>query len=519
MRVETFLRESANRFADKEAIVTTARRLTYSEFDNLSDRLALALMAKGVARNDRVFVFMDNCWEAAVSLFAIWKAGATASLLNPSVKSDKLAYMFEDCETRCVICQPKQAQVVAKAREDFKSPLLVVSTEDATGGRPEETESFSACLVHPISTSPVAQGGISTDLALLIYTSGTTGRPKGVMMTHQNVEAAAKSISTYLEKTPEDIILNALPMAFDYGLYQLIMSVLVGSTLVLEKSFAFPQAILNRIVEERVTGFPIVPTVAAMLLQMKSIKPGDYPSLRYISSTAAALPASHIKDLRHLYPGTTVYSMYGLTECKRCTYLPPDQLDSRADSVGIAIPNTEAFVLDDEGQDCAPSAIGELVIRGPHVMQGYWKKPEETNQMLKTGRNSWEKWLYTGDLFRKDEDGYLYFVGRKDDIIKSRGEKIAPKEIEEVLQAHPDIAEALIVGVPDDVLGQALHAFVVLRQSGLEGLSTKQIAKYCRDRLEDFMVPQKIEIRTDLPKTDNGKLSRRLISQSMDAAS
>jgi acyl-CoA synthetase (AMP-forming)/AMP-acid ligase II len=335
------------------------------------------------------------------------------------------------------------------------------------------------------------------------------------MMTHRNIDAASESITTYLRNTPDDIILNVLPLAFDYGLYQLLMAIRLGATLVLEKSFAFPQAIFERIRVEGVTGFPLVPTMAAMILQMRDLEPGFLPSLRYLSNTAAALPPAHIARLRELFPTARLYSMYGLTECKRCTYLPPEELDRRPGSVGIAIPHTEAFVVDDEGKPVPPGVAGELVIRGPHVMQGYWRNDAATAQMLRPGPNPWEKVLHTGDLFRTDEEGFLYFVGRKDDIIKTRGEKVAPKEVETVLHAHPGIAEAVVIGVPDPVLGAAIGALVVLSDPTL---SEKDIIRHCARHLEDFMVPKIVEFRTELPKTDTGKVSRRLAAETLEPA-
>jgi acyl-CoA synthetase (AMP-forming)/AMP-acid ligase II len=314
----------------------------------------------------------------------------------------------------------------------------------------------------------------------------------------------------------DDIILNVAPLAFDYGLYQLLMAVRMGATLVLEKSFAFPAAIFETMRREKVTGFPLVPTMAAMILQMRDLAPGSLPDLRYITNTAAALPPEHIARLRELFPTATLFSMYGLTECKRCTYLPPSELDTRAGSVGIAIPNTEAYVADDSGEPVKSGVIGELVIRGPHVMQGYWENPEATAKVLRPGRNAWERVLFTGDLFYADAEGFLYFVGRKDDIIKTRGEKVAPKEVEAVLYGLPGIAEAVVVGVPDPVLGQAIKAIVVRSD---EALTEGEIIRACAKLLEDFMVPKSIEFRSSLPKTDTGKVSRRLAAQSLEPVS
>lgn len=509
MRVETFLKASASRFGSKTALIAGATRLTYAELDAMSDRLAAGLTARGIGRDDRVLVFLDNCWEAAVAIFAVLKAGATFSPINASTKADKLAYIAGNCDAAAVISQPRLATVVAESLAlgaDF--PLLVLT--DPNPLLPDAAD-FGELLQTEV-TGP-AHGGIDVDLAMLIYTSGSTGRPKGVMMTHRNIEAAATSITSYLGNTPDDIILNVLPLAFDYGLYQLLMSVKVGATLVLEKSFAFPQAIFAMMRAEKVTGFPLVPTMAAMILNMKDLPAGSFPHLRYISNTAAALPPAHIARLRELLPGTTIFSMYGLTECKRCTYLPPDHLDDKAGSVGIAIPNTEAFIVDDQGDRVAPGEVGQLVIRGPHVMQGYWANPEATAKALRPGPNPWEKVLYTGDLFYADADGFLYFVGRTDDIIKTRGEKVAPKEVEAVLSACPGVVEAVVLGRPDPVLGQAIHAILVASDSSL---TEREIIRHCARSLEEFMVPKSVEFRDALPKTDTGKVSRRLAAESLE---
>lgn len=514
MRVEHFVINSARAHGAKIALVSGGRRLTYAELDALSSRLAAALAANGVKRGDRVLVFMDNCWEAAVSIFAILKAGATFSPINASTKADKLAYIIDDCEAAAILTQARLMPVVTQARAASSGrPLFVAATQAAPGQSVEGATNFEDCL--KAEPTPVAHGGIDIDLAMLIYTSGSTGRPKGVMMTHRNIDAAAKSITTYLQNTPDDVILNVLPLAFDYGLYQLLMAMRLGATLVLEKSFAFPQAIFERIRTEKVTGFPLVPTMAALILQMRDLEPGFLPSLRYISNTAAALPPVHIARLRELLPGVRIYSMYGLTECKRCTYLPPEELDRRPGSVGIAIPNTEALVVDDEGNRVPPGVAGELVIRGPHVMQGYWRNDAATTQMLRPGPNPWEKRLHTGDLFQTDADGFLYFVGRKDDIIKTRGEKVAPKEVETVLHAHPGIAEAVVMGVADPVLGHAIAALVVRSD---ENLSERDIIRHCAAHLEDFMVPKIVEFRSELPKTDTGKVSRRLAAETLGTA-
>jgi acyl-CoA synthetase (AMP-forming)/AMP-acid ligase II len=346
---------------------------------------------------------------------------------------------------------------------------------------------------------------IDIDLACLIYTSGSTGDPKGVMSTHANMVFAAASIIQYLENTPQDIVINVLPLSFDYGLYQLLMVFKFGGTLVLESSFAFPAAILNRISEEQVSGLPGVPTVFALLLQMDLSRFG-LSSLRYLTNTAAALPVEHIQQLRDAFPWARLYSMYGLTECKRTLYLPPEQLDHRPGSVGIAIPGTEVWIEDEDGTRLGPGQVGELVVRGSHVMQGYWNAPELTAHRYRPGRYPAERFLYTGDLFKMDNEGYLYFVARKDDIIKSRGEKVAPKEVEGVIYQLKGVTEVAVIGVPDALLGEAIKAFVVT-SNGVQ-LSEQDVLRHCKQHLEDFMVPKQIEFMTSLPKTSSGKIKK-----------
>ncbi len=511
MRIEDILRQTAKRLDQKTVLVAGDKRLSYAQLDDLSDRLAASLWSQGVMRGDRVLVFMNNCWEATVAIYAILKAGAVFSPINASTKADKLAYIIENCRARAIIAQEKLVPIALEAIGSNTACELIIASRNDESVQPG-THSFTQML--QVERHPVVHGGIDVDLAMLIYTSGSTGRPKGVMMNHRNIEAAATSITTYVQNVEDDIILNVLPLAFDYGLYQLFMTIRSGATLVLEASFSFPQAIFDVMRREHVTGFPLVPTMAALILQMRDMEPGFLPDLRYITNTAAALPPAHIARLRELFPGVRLYSMYGLTECKRCTYLPPEQLDHRPGSVGIAIPNTEAFVVDDEGKVVEPGTVGELVIRGPHVMQGYWENEEATTRMLRPGPNPWEKVLYTGDLFSMDRDGYLYFVGRKDDIIKTRGEKVAPKEVEAALHACPGIAEAVVIGVDDPVLGQAIRAIVVLGDSTL---TEREIIRFCAKNLEDFMVPKSVEFRASLPKTDTGKVSRRLAAEAQES--
>jgi amino acid adenylation domain-containing protein len=509
MRVEEFLRSSANRLPGKVALVAGKTRSSFKDLDLLSDRLAATLVARGVKRGDRVVVFMDNCAEAVVAIFATLKAGAVFSPVNASTKADKLAYILNNSEATAVVTQHKLVSTVADTIAEAPSVKLTIVA--GASGEPALANAMHWREALATEAAPPTGLGIDLDLAMIIYTSGSTGFPKGVMMTHRNIDAAATSITAYLENTADEVIMNVLPISFDYGLYQVLMAMKIGATLVLEKSFVFPQVVFDKMRAERVTGFPLVPTMAALILEMRDLKPGSFPDLRYVTNTAAALPPAHIARLQALFPGVRIYSMYGQTECKRCTYLPPAELQRRAGSVGIAIPNTEAYVIDDDGARVAPGVVGELVIRGPHVMQGYWRDEAATARALRQGRYPWEKVLHTGDLFRRDEDGFLYFVGRQDDIIKSRGEKVSPKEVENVLYALPGIREAAVVGVADAILGLAIKAVVALEPD--TALTSEEVIRHCARHLEDFMVPKTVEFHAGLPKSENGKIDRRAIAE------
>lgn len=509
MRLEEHLERSARNWPDKTALVSAGTRSSYAELNDETSRFATALHDAGVRRGDRVIIFADNAREAVVALYATSKAGALFSIINHSTKAEKLAFILSNCTPTAIVTQAGLSCILSEAIETSGSDaaVFIVGDTDAIPG----ATSYSDAVDRP--SRPLSPPGIELDLAMLIYTSGSTGVPKGVMMTHRSVDFAAWSITTYLENTPDDVILCALPISFDYGLYQVLMSIRVGATLVLEKNFTFPQAVLNRINDEHVTGFPVVPTMAALLLQMRDLQPGAFPSLRYMSNTAAALPPSHVTRLQELFPNTAIYSMYGLTECKRCTWLPPSKLSQRADSVGKAIPGTEAFVVDDNGQPVAPGIEGELVIRGPHLMRGYWNNPQATERALRPGPYPWEKVLYTGDLFRADKDGYLYFIGRKDDIIKTRGEKVSPKEVENVLYMIKGVHEAVVVGVDHPLLGSAIRAYLTVEPD--TALDTRSVVRFCAKHLEDFMVPSEVHFVDDMPKTTTGKISRRAV---LDAA-
>ena len=506
MLVHHFLEESAARYPHKTALIFGERRLTYQQIDEMANRLANAFLAHGLQRGDRVGIYLNNSIESVVGIFATLKAGGTFVVINHSTKQDKLAYILNNCNAWGLLIESRKQAMTEWLAAQQTIPKMTVFCGKRVDvvSRQANFDDIQAAVTGKRPFSPT----IDRDLACLIYTSGSTGDPKGVMSDHSNVVFAADSIITYLENTPDDIVINMLPLSFDYGLYQLLMTFRFGGTLVLEKGFVFPAAILKRVEKERVTGFPGVPTIYAILLQM-DLSAFDLSSLRYMTNTAAALPASHILELRDAFPHVTLYSMYGLTETKRTLYLPPSELDRRPDSVGIAIPGTEVWIVGDHDEPLQAGEIGELVARGRHVMRGYWANPEATARRYRPGPIPGEMVCYTGDLFRMDTDGFLYFVGRKDDIIKCRGEKVAPKEVENVLYGLPGVVETAVIGIPDDITGEAVKAFVVHEGNGL---TKAQVMAHCRANLEDFMVPQVVTFCDELPKTSSGKIKKTGLS-------
>jgi amino acid adenylation domain-containing protein len=483
-RVSDLLRQAAEHAPDKVALVGDDR-VTYRQLLLRTRQLASALRARGVGPGDRVAIFMSNTIDAAIAFWAILEADAVVVPINALTKSDKLSRLLGHCGAAALVTEQRLANIWRSAR---LPPVVCVAGETL----PEPSDPSSETSAKPDA------------LALIMYTSGSTGNTKGVMLSHRNVTSAAASISSYLQLDHDDVIHGFMPLSFDYGLYQLIMSVRQAATLVLAPSFALPAQVLKQAAAERVTVFPGVPTVFSMLDELRTSS-WDLSAVRTVTSTAATLTEKHIATIRRIFPEARIFSMYGLTECKRCTYLPPDDLERKPHSVGIAIPGTELWLVDKSGRRLGHDEVGELVIRGPTVMLGYWNDPEATAASLRPGPDPGERVLYTGDLCRLDADGYLYFVARTDDIIKSRGEKVAPKEVETVIAGIEGVHEVAVIGIPDEVVGEAIVAFVVAD----EAVTEAAMIRACRDRLEAYMVPRSIMIVAELPRSPNGKIDRR----------
>lgn len=516
-RFQRLLRDSllvaAHEVPDKTALITEKTTATYGQlFDDVC-RCARVLLNCQVKRGDRVVIFADNTYECVVSIWAALWAGAVFVVVNAQTKADKLAFIIRKSEARILItdqhlwpqCSPL---LEAETSTGLQEVLCSNSSVPARNGAPKpkaRVQDFWAVVkrAKPLR-DPVFS--IPLDVAALIFTSGSTGTPKGVTMTNQSMVFARNSVTEYLRLTPDERLVNLLPLAFDYGLYQMLMSMGLGATLVLERSFTYPGVTLERLRKHQVTVFPGVPTIYSTLLSMHQKTPLSFPSVKRVTNTAAALPPDYVPKLRQLFPNALIFAMYGLTECKRVSYLEPELLEKKRGSVGKAIPGTEMFLLSPEGKPVPPGEPGILHVRGPHVMVGYWNEPERTAKMLKPGSNPNERVLCAQDWFTMDEDGFFYFKGRSDDIIKTRGEKVSPVEVENVLYSLPGIKEAAVIGVPDTNLGQAIKAFVAL-DTGVT-LSAREVQRHCASRLENFMVPQFVEFLAGLPKTATGKIRK-----------
>jgi len=476
VRAEELLERRASLDPSHTAIVCAGVQCTYAEVDDRATRFAEMLLRGGLRPGERVAIRLENSVDAVVSLFGVLKARGVFFIVNPQSPDEYL---------RRLLANSAASALVAR---DASGSLQI------TWRPTEESGSSSTSAAHH-------------DLAALVYTSGSTGEPKGVMLTHGNLTSAAVSITAYLENTADDVILNVLPLGFTYGLGQVTTACLAGATLVLERSFTYPRAIIDTMQRERITGIALVPTTATLLLQ-QNLKALHFPHLRYITNAAAALPVAKIQQLREALPGVALYSMYGQTECQRVSYLPPALIDVHPASVGVAIPGTEAHVVDERGQPVAAGVVGELVVRGPHVMKGYWNQPVETAEALRPGPGG-ENMLYTGDLFRTDAAGLLYFVERKDGMIKTRGEKVAPRYVEEIIATLDGVADVAVYGVPDEVTGEAIVAAVVPNPGA--SLTSDSVRRYCLEHLAAYMVPKIVDIRDTVPTTPTGKISRRAL--------
>lgn len=497
--------------AARTAVTGHSGRLTYGQLEFEVDRLADELRRLGARPGDRVGMLLANSVEAAVTCWAILEAGCVAVPLHAGARIDGLRPVLADAEPRWLVAGGEQAALF---------PALLDGPPRLEGlfawNWPPDSPPAPDARIRPWKLSgeatppdprPRATGGDPNDLAALIYTSGTTGEPKGAMLSHHNMAAGLRAVNAYLAVQSTDVVYAVLPLSSSYGLYQLVLGLAVGARVVLDRSFAFPARSIALMAAERATVFAGVPTMFAWMATTPVLEQHDLASLRILTSAAAALPIEHANRVRERLPNAKLYVMYGQTECKRITYLDPDDLGRKPGSVGRGMPFQQHAVVDETGVPVAPGEIGELVVRGPHVMRGYWRKPEATAHKLRPIAGSDEPWLHTDDLFRLDEDGYLFFVGRRDDVLKVGGHKVSPREIEDVLCQMPAVREAAVVGMADDLWGQAARAHIVLR----DGVTATEedVIRFCKARLRPYMVPKSVVFEKDLPRTESGKVRKR----------
>ncbi len=506
---------SEKNYSSKTAVIVKGTEYTYSQLKDSAEKLAFHLVHTGIKRGDRVAVYMNNSWHAIVSVYAITLSGAAFLMINPQTKANKLQYILNDSEARVLLAEALLKNEISSAIEGTNNIFEVIISGDKSQIKAQpniELKAFEEILSNEKETA-ILPKAIPNDLASLIYTSGSTGFPKGVMMSHQNMVFTSWSLIEYLRLSDEDRIILLLPLAFDYGLYQLLMSVTIGGTLIVEQSFIFPASVYKDIELYKPTVFPGVPTIYAMMIATNKNSGLSFSCIKKITNTAAALPAEFIPDLKKIFPNALIFKMYGLTECKRVCYLEPELIDIKPTSVGKAIPGTEVFLLTPEGNPVPPNEPGILHIRGPHVMLGYWKKDDLSKEMLRPGSLPYERILCSNDWFKMDEEGFLYFQGRNDDIIKTRGEKVSPVEIENVIYKIHGVKEVAIIGIPDSIMGESIVAFITTHDSAT--LTDKEIQKECMAQLEIFMVPQKIIFLNEMPKSPNGKIDKKELKQSL----
>lgn len=508
------IQANSGRFAGLPALSFGETTLRYDALGAQVSAFANGLAALGIARSERVAIFLDKRPETVIATFGTSEAGAAFVPINPLLKPEQVAYILRDCNVRALVTSPERVSLLVGALRDCPDLRHIVVTSGDAVAAPH---GLSLHAWDDLLDSPSDSGHriIDVDLAAIFYTSGSTGKPKGVVLSHRNLVAGAKSVSSYLQNTSDDTLLAALPLSFDAGFSQLTTGFCVGARVVLI-NYLLPKDVINALVRERVTGLTAVPPLYIQLSQL-NWPPTITDHLRYFANTGGRMPLETLMALRARVPKTKPYLMYGLTEAFRSTYLPPEEIDRRPDSIGKAIPGAEILVVREDGTECDPGEPGELVHRGALVAMGYWNDPDKTAERYKplAGREPGfvlpEIAVFSGDTVRKDDEGFLYFIGRRDEMIKSSGYRISPTEIEEVLYGTKVLGEIACFGVPHPTLGQCI--VVVATPKPGTNVDEGALFSICRERLPAFMVPARIELRDGpLPRNPNGKIDRKALS-------
>jgi acyl-CoA ligase (AMP-forming) (exosortase A-associated) len=508
--VHDFLFAAARRRPHAEALVAGRERLDYAALADATTAAASQLLGTGLARAERVAVYLDKRVHTVTALFGAAAAGAVFVPVNPLLKPDQVGHILADCNVRVLVTSSDRLKLLAPVLAQCADlHTVLVSGPGELPALPGVTVARWGEPPAGAAPVPVPHRVIDTDMAAILYTSGSTGKPKGVVLSHRNMVAGAHSVASYLEITCEDRILSVLPLSFDYGLSQLTCAFLAGASVVL-MNHLFAKDIVTAVASERITGLAAVPPLWNQLARLPW--PQDC-TLRYVTNSGGAMPGATLSALRAALPRARVFLMYGLTEAFRSTYLPPEELERRPDSIGRAIPNAEVMVVRPDGTPCAPGEPGELVHRGALVSLGYWNDPAKTAERFRPAPGQdpalplVEMAVWSGDTVRRDEEGFLYFVGRTDDLIKVSGYRISPTEIEELVYATGLVEEAVAFGVPHPELGQAV---VVL--AAAHDTSVPALLKECQRRMPAYMVPAHIALRSEaFPRNPNGKIDRKAL--------
>lgn len=490
-RIETSLLDRAGDRPSDLALADDDERWTFERLAEASHGFARRLAALGVEPGSRVVVYLDKSLAAVEALYGVWMAGAIAVPAHPALKAAQLRHLVEHSGARVLVSHRRKL-----ARLDDVPEVTIYEVTDPPTAQ----------------ANPGAATGGETP-AIILYTSGSTGRPKGICVSHENLRAGARIVSRYLEIQADERILSVLPFNFDYGLNQLLSAVHCGGSLHLVRS-AFPGDVCRALQRHEITGFAAVPPLWIQLMQPGSpFTEESFPSLRYMTNTGGAFPVELVRRYREHLPHVRLYLMYGLSEAFRSTYLPPTEVDRIPESMGRAIPETDVWVLDDDDQRCSPGEVGQLVHRGPTVALGYWNDPDATARSFRPNPfdpESDERVVYSGDLVRADDDGFLYFMGRRDAMIKCQGVRVSPEEVEEIVYDSELVAEVAATGVPDPSSGQAIVLHVVPRED--RPFDEAVLRNHCRQKMPPYMLPREVRTHASLPRTGSGKIDRKALS-------
>jgi acyl-CoA ligase (AMP-forming) (exosortase A-associated) len=516
-RLHHLLEHSAGTHAERPAL-TAGTTLTHAELWQHVQSLGEGLASLGVARRDRVAVYLDKRVETVATILATSLADGVFVPVNPVLKPRQVAHIVADSGSTVLVTSARRWAALAEALEGsgLRDVVLVDDLPEAAPGI--RLHRYADLLAPTAEPRPTARG-VDLDTAAILYTSGSTGRPKGVVLTHRNLLVGAESVSSYLGNTADDVILAALPLSFDAGLSQVTTALCVGAHVVLA-NYLLPRDLVRACEEHRVTGLTGVPPLWVQLAEQQW--PEDTARrLRYFANTGGRMPATTLKRLRDIFRDARPFLMYGLTEAFRSTYLDPAEVDRRPDSIGKAIPNAEILVLRPDGTPCAPGEQGELVHRGPLVAAGYWNDPDRTAERFRPvpapdGRQVPEVAVWSGDTVVADDEGFLYFVGRTDEMLKTSGYRVSPTEIEEAVYETGMVRDAAAIGVPDEELGHRI-VLVVSPPAGGEVDPTALLAAL-RKELPLYMLPASVVVRPELPRSPNGKFDRVLLRQEVAAS-